>query len=68
MKANLLSHDAAVNLGLIQRFYEISEEVFGDIGTLKGEPVKISLQENAEPYSNVTGLLICKMNTSPVLL
>ena len=54
LTTNLLSRGAAVNLGLIMRVHEISDEIFGDIGTLKGESVKITLQENAEPYSAST--------------
>jgi hypothetical protein len=29
---------------------EISKDVFGDIGKLKGDPVKIKLKENMKPY------------------
>ena len=46
---NLLSRSVAVHLGLIQHIEEVS--VYGDVGLLKGEPVKIVLKDNAQPYS-----------------
>lgn len=49
MRDNLLSRSVAVYLGLIQHVGEVS--VYGELGLLKGEPVKIVLQENATPYS-----------------
>ncbi|KAL6470492.1 hypothetical protein MHYP_G00216110 [Metynnis hypsauchen] len=49
---NLLSRTVATRLGLIKRIDEIS--TFSGIGTLKGEPVKITLKEGAEPYSIAT--------------
>ena len=48
---NLLSRGAAIQLGLIKRTFKVSEELFGTIGNIKGGPVKITLREDAEPYS-----------------
>ena len=39
-------------MGLVKRVHEITDHsVFGDIGLLKCEPVKIHLHDNAKPYS-----------------
>lgn len=46
---NLLSRTVATRLGLIKRIEEIN--IFSGPGILKGEPVKITLKEGAEPYS-----------------
>ena len=46
---NLLSRSVAAYLGLIQHIGEV--DVYGELGLLKGEPVKIVLKENAKPYS-----------------
>lgn len=48
---NLLSRSVGVRLGLIQHIEEVS--VFGELGQLKGDPIKIVLKENAKPYSVV---------------
>lgn len=48
---NLLSRSVGVRLGLIQHIEEVS--VFGELGLLKGDPIKIVLKENAKPYSVV---------------
>ena len=48
---NLLSRDAVIKLGLVQRVNAV-ESVFGEIGKpVNCEPVKIVLKENSEPYS-----------------
>ncbi|XP_062849175.1 uncharacterized protein K02A2.6-like [Trichomycterus rosablanca] len=49
---NLLSRTVATKLGLIKRIDEIS--TFSGLGTLKGEPVKITLKDGAQPYSIAT--------------
>ncbi|RXN22487.1 Transposon Ty3-I Gag-Pol poly [Labeo rohita] len=49
---NLLSRAVGAHLGLIQHVEEVS--VYGVLGLLKGEPVKIELKENARPYSITT--------------
>ena len=46
---NLLSRTVATKLGLIKRLDEVSS--FSGLGTLKGDPVKITLKDDAEPYS-----------------
>ena len=35
----------------MQRLDEIDTEVFGDVGNVKCKPIKISLTEDAKPYS-----------------
>ena len=49
---NLLSRTVATKLGLIKRIDEIS--AFSGLGTLKGEPVRITLKDGAQPYSIAT--------------
>lgn len=49
---NLLSRAVSVNLGLIKRIEEVC--VFREVGTLKGDPVKIILKDDAQPYSVAT--------------
>ena len=51
---NLLSRSTAVEMGLIKRVDHIAEDLFADIGLLAGEPVKITLKPDAEPYSVCT--------------
>ncbi len=46
---NLLSRTVATKLGLIKRIDEVS--MFSGVGTLKGNPVKIILKDEAQPYS-----------------
>ena len=47
---NLLSRDTATSMGLVKRIEEV-HKAFGELGTLKTEPVKILLKENAQPYT-----------------
>ena len=47
---NLLSRHAASQMGLVHRLEETTADVFGDIGLMNCEPVKIELSDNAEPY------------------
>ena len=47
---NLLSHHAVCQMGLVQRIEETTANVFGDIGLMNCEPVKIELTDNAKPY------------------
>ena len=48
--SNLLSRNVAEKLGLIKRLEEV-EDVFGSHGLLETEPVKITLKDDAKPYS-----------------
>jgi transposase InsO family protein len=50
---NLLSRGAALKLGLVQRLDDVHDDlVFGDIGKpVDCAPVKITLRDDAEPYS-----------------
>lgn len=52
---NLLGGSVAKRMGLVKRVDSLNtgllEDVFGDIGLLKCDPVKIDLKANAEPYS-----------------
>ena len=48
--ASLLSRSVASRMGLILKV-EKFEEVFGDIARFNAEPVKIMLQDGAEPYT-----------------
>ena len=47
---NLLGRQAACEMDLVARLEEVDVELFGDIGLLKCEPVRIQLDRNAEPY------------------
>lgn len=50
---NLLSRSTACKMGLVQRVDEITDhnDVYGDIGLLNCEPVKIELKSDTTPYS-----------------
>ena len=37
-------------MGLVARLEEVDAELFGDIGVLKCEPIRIQLDESVEPY------------------
>lgn len=47
---NLLSRSVAEQMGLVKRIQEVRSAVM-EVGLLKTQPVKISLQENAQPYA-----------------
>ena len=47
--SNLLSRAAAQAMGLVKRVYEVSG--IGEFGLLNTQPVKIVLQDNAQPYA-----------------
>ncbi|KAK6493915.1 hypothetical protein HHUSO_G330 [Huso huso] len=49
--SNLLGRDVAATMGIVYQVNEIYSELFGNIGLLKTNPVKISLKEGAIPYS-----------------
>ena len=51
--SNLFGGDTATKMGLVHRVsgVETFEDVFGDIGLLDCDPVKIELQPDARPYS-----------------
>ncbi|XP_041374692.1 uncharacterized protein K02A2.6-like [Gigantopelta aegis] len=38
-------------MGFVKRVEEVTNDVFDDIGLMKGEPIKIKLKDNAQPYS-----------------
>ena len=60
---NLLSHSVAVKMGFIKRVnVDEIQDVYGDIGTLQCDPVKILLRNNASPYS------VCTARQVPILL
>lgn len=48
--SNLLSRSVAEQMGLVKRIQEVHSAVM-QVGLLKTQPVKITLQENAEPYA-----------------
>lgn len=56
--SNLLSKTVAKQMGLVMRVNKINNDpagdVFGEIGLLNYEPVKIELSEDAVPYSGNT--------------
>ena len=43
---NLLSREAATKFGFVKRL----DSVFGEMGQIKCDPVKIILQDDAQPY------------------
>lgn len=45
----MLSQAVGAHLGLI--WYVVEVSVYGELGFLKGEPVKMERKENARPYS-----------------
>lgn len=51
---NLLSRAVATKLGLIKRVKLDEVNAFGDVGLLKGNPVRIVLKKEAKPYSVAT--------------
>ena len=51
---NLLGRQAACKMGLVGRLEEVDVELFGDIGLLKCEPIRIQWDENVEPYCSNT--------------
>lgn len=53
---NLLGRKTAIKMGLVHRVerLESNEDVFGDIGLLNCDPVKIVLRPDAQPYSITT--------------
>ena len=48
--SNLLGRQAACEMGLVARLEAVDAKLFGDIGLFKCEPVRIQLDEKAEPY------------------
>ena len=42
---SLLGRNAACKMGLIQRIAEVQSDIFGDLGLLNCDPVKITLKE-----------------------
>ena len=47
---SLLGRNAACKMGLIQRIAEVQSDIFGDLGLLNCDAVKITLKEDAQPY------------------
>ena len=52
--SRLLSKDVAEAMGIIKYVEEVRHDVFGDFGLLKGEPVRIRLKPDAQPYNLAT--------------
>ena len=49
---NLLSRSVATTMGLVKLINDVSDsQVFGDLGIMKTDPVKICLKDGAVPYS-----------------
>ena len=46
----VISRQAACEISLVARLEEVDAELFGDIGLLKCEPIRIQLDENVKPY------------------
>ena len=53
-KSRLLSRNVAVGMGIIKFVEEIRSDVFGDFGLMKGDPVRIRLRPDAQPYNLAT--------------
>lgn len=47
--SNLLGRQLACEMGIVARLQEVDAELFGDMGLFKCAPVKIQLDETAEP-------------------
>lgn len=47
---NLLSQQAACWMGLVQRFSETTETIYGDVGLMDCDAAKIELLPNTQPY------------------
>ena len=52
--SRLLSKDVAEAMGIIKYVEEVRHDVFGDFGLLKGEPIRIRLKPDAQPYNLAT--------------
>ena len=52
---NLLGRHAACQMGVVQRVEESTANVFGDIGLMNCEQVKIELTDDAKPYCALPG-------------
>lgn len=52
--STLLGRSAATALGLIQRVEEIDTSIFGSVGLVKCDPVKITLRQDSKPYCVTT--------------
>ena len=53
-KSRLLISKVAVGMRIIQFVEEVRDDVFGDFGLLKGDPVRIKLRPDAQPYNLAT--------------
>lgn len=51
---NILSRHAACQMGLVQRMEEKTANMFGDIGHMNCEPIKIELTDDVRPYCVTT--------------
>ena len=60
--SNLLSRQAACEMGLVARLEEVDAELFGHIGLLKCEPITIQLDENVVSYCiNTSRRIACPL-------
>ena len=49
--SNLLSRGVAESMGMIRRIHEIkNDSIFGELGKMKTDPVKIKLKTDAQPF------------------
>jgi hypothetical protein len=53
-RSRLLSRNVAVGMGIIKFVEEIRDDVFGDFGLMKGDPVRIRLRPDAQPFNLAT--------------
>ena len=50
---NLSSQHAACEMGLVKRVEETTADIYGHIGLVNCEPVKIELSDDAQPYARI---------------
>ena len=64
--SRLLSRSAAAGMGILRFVEEVRPDVFGDFGLMKGEPVRIRLKPDAQPYNLGTPRRISAPLLSPL--
>ena len=52
--SRLLGRSAAHRMGILKFIEEVSDDVFGEFGLMKGDPVRIRLKPDAQPYNLAT--------------